>query len=413
MKILHINNFFCKHGGAENSMYREAVLLRENGHEVFFFATDRQPFLEKDYKYAGYFPKSVPYYSLSKIKALKYIFKLFYNFEAEHKLDLFLKEIKPDIVHCHCIPYNLTPAILRACYKNNIPVVMALRSARIMCPSGTLRLKDEYYCKNELCVSGNPLHCLFNKCESKSLARSIIVTTEYLFRKIHKLYDKVSYFVCISEAILELAYRSGIKREKLVLIKNCIDDSYFKIQPEYANKGYFLFVGRLTRDKGVNYLLEAMKKLPDIELHIAGIGDEEKNLKKQAEKLNLSNVKFLGFKLGKELEQEYRNCIATILPCNWFEAFGLTIIESFAYGKPVIASDVGGIPEIIENGKNGITFEIGNIDKLANAIKKLYLNNDLAVEMGKNGNAKAKTMYNVQDHYNKLIEVYNSLVYAK
>ncbi|MFH0701999.1 MAG: glycosyltransferase family 4 protein [bacterium] len=409
MKILILHNLFCYFGGAENSIYKEANLLRKNGHEIFFFSTNKQPFFEKDYKYAEYFPEYIDYKFLSKIQALKNIFKPFYNFEAEHKLDLFLKKIKPDIVHAQNIYYYLTPSVLKACYKNNIPIVMTLCDSRLLCPSGTLRIKDEYYCKNTLCVSGNPLFCLLNKCKEKNLKQSLMVTAEYLLRKIHKLYDGISVFICISEAVFELALKAGIKKEKLVLINNFIDDSLLEVQPEYGNKGYFLFTGRLSKEKGVHYLLEAMSRLPKIKLHIVGNGPEEENLKKQAKKLNLSNIKFLGFKSGKELEQEYKNCIATILPCNWFEAFGLTIIESFTYGKPVIASNIGAIPEIIENHKNGITFEPGNVDKLANAIEKFYLNNDLAVEMGKNGRIKAEIKYNSEAHYSKLMKIYTIL----
>ncbi|MFH0702001.1 MAG: glycosyltransferase family 4 protein [bacterium] len=410
MKILFLHNYFSVKSGSNTVMFREADILRKNGHEVFFFTTDKQPFWEENYKYAKYFPQYTDYKTLPKLQLLKNIFKPFYNFEAEHKLTLFLEKIKPDIVHCHTFFFHLTPSVLRACYKKNIPVTMTVHGAGFMCPAQGLMLNKDTYCKKELCIKGDYFHCLLNKCLGKSFPANFQPVALYSFYKFLKLYDKIALFICVSQAAADLALRSGIKKEKLALINNFIDDSLLDIQPKYGNKGYFLYVGRLDKEKGLNYLLDAMKRLPNTKLHIAGTGDEEKNLKKQAEELNLSNIKFLGFKSGKELEQEYRNCIATILPCNWFEAFGLTIIESFAYGKPVIASNMGGIPEIIENQKNGLIFEAGNIDELANAIEKFCFNNDLVVEIGKKGRIKAETLYNPQSHYNRLIETYRNII---
>ncbi|OGI21872.1 MAG: hypothetical protein A2255_11115 [Candidatus Melainabacteria bacterium RIFOXYA2_FULL_32_9] len=407
MKILLANNHFSNNGGADAYTYNTGNVLRENGHQVFFFASDRGNFFEENYEYSRYFPQYITYRSLAKPDLLKNIFRPLYNFEAKEKLNLYLKEIKPDIVHCNSISYHLTPSILDSCYKNNIPVVMTLHDTRFLCPAGTMLLSTENYCQNELCITGNPIHCLANRCKYKSLPASTLATFEYFFNKYLRLFDKVSVFICPSKALLELAARSGIPREKLVHINNFIDDSYFKAEPEYSNKGYFLYAGRLVKEKGVHYLLEAMRKIPDIELHIVGSGLEENNLKQLAS--NLSNVKFLGFKSGIDLENEYKNCIASIIPSNYFEIFGLTIVESFAYGKPVIGSNIGAIPEIIENGKNGIIFESENADDLAQAIRQLNTNRTLLYEMGQNARLKAKSMYISNIHYSKLIEAYKSL----
>ena len=408
MKILLINNFFGNYGGAEIMMHETASILKSKGHEVFFFATKSKN--TQDYEYSKYFPDYIHYSSLPKIDFLFHIWKSFYNPDAEKKLDLFIKKIKPDVAHCNNITYDLTPSVLNACYRNNIPVVMTLHDATLMCPSMTMRIKSGDYCKNELCVKGNPIHCLINKCFFGNFMKSAAASAEFLFRKIHRLYDKIQLFICPSQAILSLAARSGINRGKLVHLNNFVDDSYLKKQPVYSNKGYFLYVGRLAEEKGLNYLLEAMSKLPrHIGLHIVGTGPDEANLKDYAVGLELSNVVFTGFKTGKELEDEYKGCIATILPCNWFEIFGLTILESFAFGKPVIASHIGGIPEIVENEWDGITFEPKNVDALAEAIEKLYCNNDLAVEMGKNGRTKAEIVYNSEIYYAKLIRIYESL----
>lgn len=404
------HHLFTYYGGGEKLLYTEAQLLKNNGHEVFFFATDKKPYIEPDYQYSKFFPKYIDYQSLSRFEALKYSFKTFYNVEAEKKLDLYLQEISPDIVHCHNIFYYLTPSILNVCYKANIPVVMTLHDTRLACPAATLMIKNEQYCQNEMCVSGKGYHCILNKCKYNSLIASTLVSTEYYFRKLHKLYNGVSKFICPSKALANLIIKTGIKESKIEVINNFVNKNYFDTKPEYTNKGYFLYAGRLDKVKGLDILLKTMKTLPDITLHIAGTGPEEDNLKIIKADLNLSNVHFLGYLMAEELENEYKNCIATILPSNWFENFPVSIIESFVYGKPVIGANVGGIPEMIETGINGLVFELKDVNQLANAIKKLSLDNKLVIEMGKNARQKAELLYGPQLHYEKLISSYQTLI---
>ena len=207
-----------------------------------------------------------------------------------------------------------------------------------------------------------------------------------------------------------LAINSDINPDKLIVLNSFIKESFLNISPQYNDKDYFLYIGRLSKEKGIDYLIRAISKFPEIKLHIVGKGPEEKNLIELSKKLNTSNVNFLGFLSDKEVEREYQNCIATILPCNWFETFGLTIVESYAYGKPVIASKIGAISELIENYSNGIVFQPENIDELASAINKLYKERALAVEMGKRNREKAVNLYSIEMHYKNLINIYNSLV---
>jgi glycosyltransferase involved in cell wall biosynthesis len=391
-------------------MFSEAEMMKGKGHEVFFFTTDKQPFYDKDYQYSEYFPKYIDYKALSGLDLLKNIHKPFYNIEAEKKMSELIDEIKPDIVHEHTSSFHLTPLVLRACYKSNIPVVLTIHGAGYMCPAQTLMIAGERYCTKELCIKGNLVHCFLNKCLGKSLKNVLLKLSIYGFYNIMGFYKNVSAFITPSKAMLGLAKRSGIDEKKLNHIDNFIDNSYLQIQPEYDNKGYFLYVGRLDKEKGLQYLLEAMFTLADnINLRIVGTGDQEIELKALAKSLNLNNVKFLGYKSGKKLEEEYKNCIATILPCKWFETFGLTILESFCFGKPVIASNIGGIPEIIDDGKNGFLIEPGNVKELAKVIEFLHQNPQKVIELGMNGRKKTEEKFNSEVHYKRLVEIYRKV----
>jgi len=219
--------------------------------------------------------------------------------------------------------------------------------------------------------------------------------------------SKNLHFICPSQAIANLVVLSGKDKSRIHVVNNALANEKFQIEPCYENKGYFLYVGRLEKTKGLHYLIEAMKHVPrNVKLHIVGKGNREEDLKKQASSLGLDNIDFLGFRSGKELEEEYKNCIATILPCNWFENFPTTILESYAYGKPVIASKLGGIPEMIDNGISGILTEPTDINGLANAMNRLLNDKELVVNMGKAGRVKLERLFNPNVHYDKLLNVY-------
>ncbi len=409
MKILMLNNFFTGFSGVEPVMMEEAGLLKDDGHEVYFFASNKKPYFIEDYEYAKYFPEFINYPELSKKELLKYAYKLFYNKEAENKFKKYLKEIKPNVVHCHNVIYLLTPSVLKACYDLKIPVAYTVHGPDLVCPSDKLMLGGKEYCTEELCVGKNPIHCTLNKCFNDSLAKSLVGTIDFATRKFHKLYAKADMYICPSKALSDLVIKSGIPKEKVTVINNFVSNSYLKKEPNYDNKGYFLFAGRLTKEKGVHFLLQAMAKLPQVKLRVAGTGSQQEQLLKLAKDLNLNNVEFVGFRTGKDLEDDYSNCIASILPCDWFENCPRNLIEAFALGKPVIASNRGGIPEIVNHNENGIICEPGNIDQLTEAIKKLYEDPQLTIDMGKKARHKAEQVYTADMHYSKLLKVYQQI----
>ncbi len=404
MEILLLNNFFTVYGGAEKVMFRTAELLEEKGNKVQYFCTNKKPYIINDYEYTKYFTEYTNFSKFSAIKKITTLPKSFYNTQAEKDLSLLLREIKPDVIHGNGLIYNLTPSVLNACAKNNLPIVMTMHDCNLLCPAITFIKKNKSYCNTHDCINGNALHCITNKCFQNNLFKSTIAAMEFTYRRFHKLYDKISYFICPTEAIQELALKANIPSSKLIVLEHFIDVDN---KPNYDNKNYFLYVGRLSKEKGIITLLNAMKNLPDIELHIVGNGEEEENIKNEISRLNLKNIKLLGYRSGKDLNNEYKNCIAGIVPSTAFEMFGLIIIEAFRYGKPVIGTNIGGIAKIIGHNKNGILFPVDDSKKLAEEIKKLYDNPELVKELGKNARHKVENKYSPDVHYEKLMNIYN------
>lgn len=409
MKILIINQFFNKHAGTEVISTGTYDILKRNGHDVYYFAFNKKPYYIENYEYSKYFPKN----NLSTIEYLKNPLKYYWNYEAANKLNQLILTLKPNIVHIHSL---MSPSILKICEKNNIPVVMTLHIMPSICPSTTFLYKNKEICKNFKCKNGNYWQCILNKCGNGSIERSIRKTiSSYLFNKTDA-YAAISYFICPSNAMRDVVKCSNITRDKnkIITINNFLSTEELKTVPKYTNDGYFLYIGRLSFEKGLHYLLEAINDLPrEIKFKIAGTGSEENKLKQYAKENNLGNVEFLGFKNRDEIKDLYQNCISTILPCNWFENFPTTNMESFINGKPVIASNIGGIPEQVEHDITGQLFEPGNIEQLKACIFEYWSNPKIVTEHGKNAYKKAITQYTEDRYYTELINLYNEVISVK
>lgn len=403
MKILIVDSLFSPMGGGQKIAYDTYKILQRNGNEVFYWSMDKQTFFEPDYQYVKYF---TPYYSGTK-DYIKNPVKYYYNYRALKDLQIFVNKIKPDIIHYQSY-WGLSSSIFNV--KTNAYKFLTIHDARC-CPAATLMFKGNDICKKQYCKNKNFLSCIKNKCVNNSYEASIRrAFATYLdvnnFAKIDK-------FITPSNALRNALLNSniGINEENSVTINNFLNNEELKTTPSYKNQGYFLYIGRLSKEKSVITLLQAMQGLPkEIKLHIVGTGPEEDKLKRYVKENNLDNITFLGFKTGDGIKFEYQNCISTILPCNWFEIFGMTNIESFINGKPVIASNIGGIPEIVENNVNGLLFEAANIEQLKECILKYWNNPELAIEHGKNGYEKANTQYTEKRYYNQLIKLYGDII---
>lgn len=405
MKILYINEYFTEEikTGANVIAYNSFFFTMEAGNECYFFSNNEGTPLKKQ-KYNNLFPKS-HINRKGLFNTIKYRVNSIFNFEAKRNLEKVLKEIKPDIVHIHAI-MELSYSIIVVLKKLNIPYIITVHDAGFICPvMGT---------KSIGCTrcSINIINSVINKCSRNNYFNSLYVALKFFIsKKILKIYPPkviISPSNALKQYINNTKYANNIP---IVCVYNSLDVDFINISPNYENQDYFLFVGNLLDVKGVNILLEAIKDLSsDIEFHIIGTGLQERKYKKFISENNLTNVKLLGKKNRKELINEYQNCIATIVPSNLFEIFGMINIESFANGKPVIASNIGGIPEIVEHNVNGLLFEPGNVEQLKECILKYWNNPNLVVEHGKKGYEKVLTNYTEDIYFKKLIKLYEEIL---
>jgi len=217
------------------------------------------------------------------------------------------------------------------------------------------------------------------------------------------------HFIAVSDFVREKVVSMGVPSNKVTTVHNFTDISRF--EPDYSAGQYFLYFGRLENNKGVWQLLQAFRSLPRVRLKIVGTGSEEQKLKSYIRDNAIENVEMLGFLAGEALANAIRQSRCVIVPSTCNETFGLTITEAFAYGKPVIASRVGGIPEVISESEDGILVEPGSVQELADAINILFLDAELAKRMGRAGRNNVGVKFSKKAHYEKLMQVYSKVVY--
>src|SRR4030042_4115435 len=402
MKLIFANNYYYIRGGAERVFFDEMEILKAHGHEIAPFSRH----FEKNYssEYARFFPRTFEYEDVSLLKKLSASFKLIYSIESKKRISSLIDCFKPDIIHAHNIYGRLTSAIVDSARWKKIPVVMTVHDYKLICPS-YLMLLNGLPC--ERCKGGKFYNSLFMHCHKNNFLASAVYTIESYLNLWFKKYNWIRFFICPSMFSLKKHLEAGIPEEKLVHIPNFIKVKPFEL--DYEPGDYILFVGRLSKEKGVLTLLKAIKGL-DIELKIVGDGPIREEYEKYARNEKITNVVFEGYKSGEELKSLYKNSAIVIFPSEWYEVFGLIILEASAYGKPVIGSNIGAIPEIIINEKTGLLFEPGDYNELREKIKNLLSNPSLIVQMGKDARKRTEEEYNAELHYKRLMEVYGKAV---
>lgn len=381
-------------------------VLKKHGHKVIPFSMAAS---ENDYSpYSKYFINKVDVNNFNVKNAVKVL----YNYDAARRIKKIINKERPDIAHLHNIAHQISPAIIRVLRKYKIPIVQTLHDYKLICPNYLL------FSNNEICYGcekGRYYNCLLKKCVKNSQAKSFLAVAEmYLHKNILKTYDDIDLFIAPSQFMKDVSIRFGVPENKIKVIYNFIDSSSNSSHPEPAggfrtpNEEYLLYFGRLSHEKGVDNLIEAMGKVSgSMKLKIAGSGTEFKKLEDKIKALGLeSKIELVGQKFGQELISLIEGAKAVVIPSIWLENMPFSMLEAMAQGKVVIASRAGGIGEIISDGENGFLFDYGNIEELA---KKMRVLDEF--DLKKIGQAARKRVLalNSEQHYKKIMEVYEEI----
>lgn len=411
MKILQINNYNYLKGGSEKVYQVSIELLKNKGHEVRYFSiadAKNEELCEGHAVNIDLWGKAEGF--ISKVGAAK---RFIYNKQVARELDNYLEIYRPDIVHLHIFYGNLTNSIISVLRKHQIPMVQSVHEFRLLCPSYTCLDPGLNIC--EQCAGTQfKTACIRKKCIKSNLAMSILAAAECLVRDRFYNYQKnFAAFIMVSKFIQDkhIQYFPEMSA-KCHQIYNSIDTkAYSKYIVDQSNKGdYFLYLGRLSYEKGIGTLIDVFAKNKNIKLKIVGDGFAAQELKCRAMNLKCANIEFLGFLSGETLYDTIAKARYTIIPSEWYENNPLSIIESLALGTPVIGSRIGGIPELINEGYNGYLHDCKNTNSLFKAIvKSQKLTTNQYAEQCRNSIRQACDNFDNEVYYDKLLKLYLSI----
>lgn len=403
MRILQINKFFYRRGGSETYFFDLIKLLEEEGHEVITFSTKSPKNLPSSYE--KFFVEEIDFgKSEGLIKNLKKFGHSLYSLEAKRKLEKLIIATKPEVAHLHNISHHLSPSIFSVLKKYKIPVVQTLHDYQLICPNFKL-FTEGSVC--ERCKKYRYWNAVRHRCVHDSRLQSLAEAKEMYFHRACQFYEKgVQCFVTPSKFLAEklAAWRvkSAVKNIPLFL-----DVSQF--EPKYEVGDYVIYFGRLVKEKGLDVLLRALDGT-DIKLKIVGDGPEKEKLEFQVSSFKFQGqVEFIGHKTGKELHDLIRNSKFVVLPSVWYENYPMVLLETGAFGKAVVATRLGGIPEIIHDGENGFLAVPSDAKDLREKIQRLFSNDDLCERMGRRAREMIIENNSPEEHYKKIIEIYKRL----
>lgn len=327
--------------------------------------------------------------------------KVIYSLEAQRKLRRLLEVFPADVAHLHCIYHHLSPSVLPVLHQAGIPTVLTAHDLKIACPAYKM-LNRTGIC--ERCKDGSVLNVVRYRCVRDSFSASAIVAIE---SGLHRLLD--TYRRHLGRVITPSRfYRAklmewGWPEEKLVHVPNYIDSD--RIRPSYEVGDYVLFAGRLALEKGIGTLVKAVARA-GVKLRIAGTGPLEAELRAMTQ---ASDVEWLGFCSGEALWAQIRGARALVLPSEWYENAPMSILEAYASGTPVVGADIGGIPEMIDEGI-GWVFKSGDVDELAGLLTRVFdTPTATIVDMGRRGRRWVEAEFNRDRYLEGVLAVYRGL----
>jgi len=403
MRVLHVNKFLYRRGGAEGYMLDLAELQAKAGHEVAFFGMEHPE--NPPLPLAAHFPSFVeldppPRGAYGRVAAGM---RMIHSTDSRRGMDAVISRFQPDVAHLHNIYHQLSPSVLRPLAAHGVPVVMTLHDYKLACPSYQF-LDHGRIC--EACLGGRFHNAVLRRCKNGSLGNSLLLAVEATAHRLTGAYDSVGTFVCPSEFMAGKMLAAGIKPSRLRVLNHFIDLA--TIEPKQRPGGPVVFAGRLAPEKGVDVLVEAIGLLGDeARLEVAGDGPERERLEALAEARAPGRVRFWGRLSKGRLMELLSDAAVCAIPSRWYENQPMAVLEAFACGVPVVATGLGGLPELIEPGTDGEIVPSDDPAMLAKAIDGLLHDPVRAFAMGRAGLAKLHQRFTPERHLEQLDDIYH------
>lgn len=386
MKILMIHNEYAAVSGEEIQFYQIADILRKNKHEVQLYTRSSAEIEKKIF---------------GKIKSF---FTGIYNPVSRRKIGKLLETLKPDIVFVQNLFPLISPSILPIVKKTGVPLVMRVANYRLMCPNG-LHLSHGEVC--ERCLYQREFWCLLKNCE-ENIFKSTGYALRSMIARLMGFYKKnIDAYICASEFLRNIMIDAGFESQRIHVIPNTVPGvDITETKLSHQNGAYVAFVGRISREKGVNVLVEAARMCSEIPFRLVGRVNQSFRIPEPLP----PNVELVGFLNGDALSDLYVGARIFVSTSLCFETFGISVAEAMLHAKPVIVSRIGVFPEFVQDGVTGLLSEPGNAKDLSDKIRYLWDRPELCHKMGVAGRERALKEYSSDIYYERLITVFNTVL---
>lgn len=405
MRILYCNKYDYRFSGTESYLFELIEQIERRGHETMLFTMDhgspaafkgrayRMPRVKFKDPRAGIWKKA------------RLAGHALYSRSARRSLGDCIGKFAPEVAHVRSIYHHLSPSILWEFKRRGVPVLYHLNDFKIVCPSYNLVARGEAC---HACRNGAFYHVVTEGCYAGGRSQAVVLAAEAYLHKWLQTYQKcIDLFLAPSEFVRGELIASGFPADRIEVL------SHFQALPAEEglrhDEGYLLYFGRLSPEKAVDELLLALVRMPHIPVIIAGDGPERERLQAMAHELHLDRVHFTGNVDREELNNLIARSSFTLFPSHAYETLGKSILESYAFGRPVVASDLGSRREFVEHGVTGLLYRAGDREQLAHCIGFLFDRHDLVEQMGAKARARVKSNHGVEEHLEKLLAIYSRL----
>jgi glycosyltransferase involved in cell wall biosynthesis len=401
VRILHVNKFLYRRGGAEAYMEDLAELQVAAGHRVAFFgmAHPENTHLE----YAAHFPSRVemepPPPDLGG--RLRGVGRMLYSTSASRGMDAVLADFRPDVVHLHNIYHQLSPSVLRPIARRRVAAVMTLHDYKLACPSYQF-LDHGRIC--EACLGGHFQHAVARRCKDGSLGASAVLAGELFVHSLTRAYAPIGVFICPSRFMADKMAQARVFPTRLRHVPHFIDTAGMPVKQ--APGGPALVAGRLSPEKGVDVAIRAIGLLPGHRLEVAGTGPEEERLHRLSDAVAPGQVSFRGLLPKAEIHELMLAASVVVVPSRWYENQPMVVLEALARGVPVVGSRLGGLPELVEPGITGDLVPPGDPAALAAALRPHLAEAGHGWAMRDPARERIRTEFSPQLHLARLDDLY-------
>jgi glycosyltransferase involved in cell wall biosynthesis len=387
MKILVVHNYYQQPGGERVAVEAQTTLLREHGNRIILYTRDNAEIMHyRAWEKVTFFPETV--FSRRTFQEIR---------------DL-VKAEQPDAAHVHNVFPLISPSVYRALKDAAVPVVQTVYNFRFLCPNGFFYTHGRIC---ERCKYGNTLHAVRFRCYRQSHVLSALYALVIGLHRRWGTFSLIDHFIAPAEfTALKLVEGGLASREKISVLGYFLPDPPPTPGSFKHRKPYIVYLGRLSKEKGPWTLLEAMAGFPDLRLKVLGEGPLADSIREYIEEHHLTNIDMVGFVSGEAKRDVLREALAVVVPSGWYENSPFVVLEGLAAGTPVVTSNLGSLPSVVEDGKSGLLFRPGDSQDLQQKLAWLAAHSEEALAMGRYGRQVVETQYSAEAHYRRLMAVY-------